>query len=584
MAKRQLGGPEVLLLSGAGFIVGRLFAFPGFLDPFVPSHSDLYRYFLISQTQWGSHGWLAPRPLMITFLHLVGTLRNPELVWFVLSLTSIAFAAVVILLLRHLTFLKPSVISILLYSTVIFSLPSSFEIYQLDYGGMLAGILSATAIYAWYRFYRTRPSMAYGTSLTLFWLSLETKPTFAAAMLVLALLQLLVHKDKKALLLFIGVSFILLLVFFKDWLLGSPFLQFGDGGGIYSIQIDPIKNLSALWVYMKSAVPTGLLPGLALAYYLAWKALRRMRAAIAALLLLAVSSVLPLAMIPNRALDLYSWYPGMLISLPFLVVFHMEINGKLRPDRIPARTPRFLHAACLAVTLVALGLSSKVHAPQAYYDEFISRHNKNVISSLDRLSDGNLAFNLASARGILVTGLRGPFHPFRNRAYILNRTHLPDTYVLLLKESERAWNEISSEMGPGIYSSELGVGSFDYFIAYDEAGNLWSILSLEQMMAMPEWRRLPTLVCNLSPALRIRTASNLEGVAGCLDEAGESAAMIELMKNVGLPSFSPLLHYYLGHAYESIGDASSARTEYVLALAFGDNEHFRSALENLPDK
>ena len=584
MAKRQLDASEVLLLCGAGFVLGRLFAFPGFLDPFVPSHSDLYRFFLLSQAQWGSHVWLAPRPLMRAFLHLVGPLRYPELVWFVLSLTSIAFAAVVILLLRHLTGLRPSVISILLYSTVIFSLPSSFEIYQLDYGGMLAGVLSAGAIYAWYRFYRTRTSMAYAMSLTLFWLSLEMKPTFAAAMLVLALLQSLVHKDKKTLLLFIGVTFILVLTNLKDWLFGSPFLQFGDRGGVYDIQFDPIKNLGALWAYMKSALPTELLAGLAIAYYLAWKALGSMRAVIAVFLLLAVSSVIPMAMIPNRTLDLYSWYPGMLISLPFLIVFYSEIGGQLRSDRIPVRTFGVLSVACLAVTLVALGLSSKVHAAHADFDAFISRHNRNVISSLDRLSDGNLEFNLASSKGILITGLRGPSHPFRNRTYILDRTHLPDTYVLLLRESERAWNDQSRDMGPGIYSGELDAESFDHFIVHDEAGNLWSILSLEQMMVMPKWRRLPTLICNLSPALQIWTVSNVEVVVGCLDEAGESAATIELMNNVRISSPSPLLHYYLGHAYESIGDASSARTEYVLALASGDNEYFRSALENLPDE
>ncbi len=158
--EEKFGVLKLFLLCSTGFILGRLVFFPGFLDPFVPSHSDLYRYFSLSQTIWTYQDWLLPRPLMRLFLHLMGILRSPPAIWFILSLTSIFFATTLILVLHRFGGLKLNAISVLLYSAIIFSLPTSHEIYQLDYGGMLAGVLSLVVVYTWCNFNRTNPTMA----------------------------------------------------------------------------------------------------------------------------------------------------------------------------------------------------------------------------------------------------------------------------------------------------------------------------------------------------------------------------------------------------------------------------------------
>lgn len=574
---------KFFLLCLAGFILGRLFFFPGFFDPFVPSHSDLYRYFSIGQRMWTYQDWLSPRPLMILFLHLVSILRLPSLIWFILSLSSVFFVAALLVVLQRFGGLKPNVVSILLYSIVIFSLPTSFEIYQLDYGGMLAGIISLIAIYVWCRFRRENSTRALSLSLILYWISLEMKPTFAATMLFLALLQLIFQRDKKSLLLVLGVCCVSIFVVLKDRLLGSPFLGAGQGSDIYAVQIDPKKNLGAFWVYISSSVTVELLPGLAIAYYLFWRASKRSWVMIGVIIFSAVSSIMPMILIPNRTLDLYAWYCGMLLCMPFLYIFQNEITGQFDAHAIPPRVAKVLLSVGLLATIVALSISSRLHASVASFYFFINNYNRNAISSLERLRELNSDYDFASSRGILIAGIRGPYNPFQSRPYIQYSTNLPDTYVLLLRESEVSWNNSSHDMGKAIYSNQLDINSFDFFVIYDQDGNISRVLSLEEMKNIPEWQRVSILLCDLSPSMKAWTVSVLENTAGCLDEAGESTAVVELLNNVNQLTLSPVLHYYLGHAYQSLGDISSARIEYQLALAAGENDFFKNALDALPN-
>lgn len=581
----EFGIIRMFFLCSTGFIFGRLFIFPGFLDPFAPSHLDLFRYFLISQDQWAYRGWLTPRPLMIAFLHIAGIFRDPSLIWFILSLTSLVFATALLLLLQRLGKYRANNISVLLYSTIIFSLPTSFEIYQLDYGGMLAGVLSVVAILIWFYFYKTNPLKAFSLSLLIYWISLETKPTFAASILFLALLQLLFYRDRKSLLLLGGVFGVSILVVLKDRFLGSPFLDFGGGTGVYSVKVNLTQNIDALWVYISRAVPQELLPGLLFAYYIFSHVFKRGWGIIVLLLLLAISSIMPMVLIPNRTLDLYAWYCGMLICIPFLYIFQADTSTYANTNPFINKISKALLPVCLVITFAAMSIGSKLHSDQAIYDNFISSYNGNVVASLEKLSDQNINYHFASSEKILVAGLRGPFHPFRNRKYILNATHLPDTYTLLLRKSETAWNNMSSEMGPAIYSSELDLDSFDYFIIYDQDGHLTDILSQEDIKAIPKWEVIPSLVCNLNSAAQNQIVNNvLENEIACLDGAGESQAVIELLDNTDISNITPLLHYYLGHAYQIMGNFIAARTEYKLALAAGENAFFQNALMSLPEQ
>jgi hypothetical protein len=53
------------------------------------------------------------------------------------------------------------------------------------------------------------------------------------------------------------------------------------------------------------------------------------------------------------------------------------------------------------------------------------------------------------------------------------------------------------------------------------------------------------------------------------------------LDHINTADISPLLHYYRGRAYQLIGDVASAKTEYEVALAAGENVYFRNALNAL---
>ncbi len=582
-ASPEFGPLRVFLLCLVGFALGRLFVFPGFLDPFVPSHADLYRYFTISQEQWGSFVWLQPRPLMLAFLHALQIVRNAQWIWLILSLSSIVFVASLLLLLQRLAGFRASILSILLYSIIVFSLPSSYQIYQLDYGGMLAGTLSILAVYVWFRFYKTNPFKALCLSLLIYWFSIEMKPTFPAVMLLLAIICLLLRRDRNSLLLVVGIACVSVLVVVKDRLLGSPFLNFSNDTAIYAVKINPAQNMHALFVYLEAAVPAVLLPGLGIALILCWNAIRRRTVAVLGLLGVAIASVVPLALIPNRTLDLYSWYPAMLLCIPFLYAFQGQSATWNVRDRMLSGIVKAALPACLAAVVAALVVLPKLDQNDLYYDYSIYSYNVNVLSSLPVLAQQSLHYGFADAQQVLVSGLRGPVHPFRNRAFALRYSQLPATYVLLLRSSEASWNQ-QADLGPGIYSNDPNIGTFDFYVVYDQAGNFSRVLTRDQVMAIPTSFRIPVLECNLNPSQQAWTSHALEDAASCLDEAGESTAAVAFLGDGRMGNLSPLMHYYLGHAYQALGDVASARSEYRLALAAGENSFFRNALKSLLDK
>lgn len=580
--KKNFGIIKLFILSLAGFVIGRLFFFPGFLDPLVPSHSDLYRYFTIGQQLWLAKSWLTPRPLMILVLHILGALRSPEAMWFILSLSSIAFVAALIFLLQKFGRLKANMISILLYSAAIFALPTSFEIYQLDYGGMLAGILSVAAIYCWLQYRETDLTKALLLSLVLFWFSLEMKPTFGATILLLAFIQLLVQRDKTTLFLLLAVFGISVFVVLKDRFLGSPFLGMGYGSEIYAVQISPRKNLHALRVYLTAVSTKELIPGLLIAYYLFWTAARRSWITVLALLALVVSAIMPMVIIPNRTFQLYAWYCAVLLFIPFLYILQPEIPPQT--DAPVSGTRKALIWADLIVTLVALSVSSQLHADTLSWHWRLTNYNRNVITSLGQLKEISTAYNFKSSRGVLISGVGGQYQPYIDKRYIQYVTGLPDNYVFLIRQSERTkygdWSKYG--LGNSVYSDQLDIDSFDYFVIYDKDGSIAWILTLAELQALPEWSRLAALACSLNPNQVNWTADHLENVATCLDEAGESLALLDLTDHINTVELTPLLHYYRGHAYQILGKYFLARKEYKQALKLDDNDFYRNALKSLP--
>lgn len=567
---------KIFFLCLTGFILGRLFVFPGFLDPFAPSHSDLYRYFLISQDQWISNGqliWLMPRPLMIAFLHFLGILHYQEFIWLALSLTSVAFATALIFLLQRFGGLKLNIPLVLLYSIVIFSLPSSFEVHQLDYGGMLAGILSVSAIYVWFRFNSSNPLRAFFLALLLYWFSLEMKPTFAVTVLLLALIQTLVSKNKKTLLLFIGVFCVSIFVVLKDYLLGSPFIGFSGGAGVYSVHFNLWQNLGALWVYLKSSVPYALLPSLGVAYYLLWRATNQKLSILIALIFLAISAVIPMTFIPNRVMTLYSWYSGVLLCIPFLYILQAAVGSPLpfTLTLISEKIRRGIIFICLITAFIGLSSLNHYYSLGRYYYG-VSNYNKNVMDSMEELQK-------FSSKPLLIAGLQGPYHPFKNTAFIERVYPQMGQFDVLLRKSEKAWNNMSTEQTNGVYLAKLNFERYSEVYIFDNDGKIASKHEIGEIRNMPAYQRDALLFCGMN---NISDPTSIARSIECLNSEGEYKSSINLGLASSLGEQQPWIYFHLAKSYLAVGDQQKAREFLKMALAKDPgNQLFKSTMSEV---
>lgn len=562
-------------LCFCGFLLGRLLIFPGLIDPTAPSHDDLYRYFLVSQTSWDTSEWLAPRPLMLLFLHAVGSFINtPETLWLLLSLTSIFFIAALVEFLKKFVGKNFSAIAITLYSAILFSLPSSWEIYQLDYGGMLSGLLCLAGLSLFLSKYRNAEMTGASlfVPLLLYWAAIETKPTFAALILMLALLFCFYRRDSVSCLAVLGVVTISLCVVLKDKYIGSPFLG-SDGSGVYELKLSLVANVSALLTYLSASVPFRIVPGLLMIYTLS---LFDKRTKILTLVapLLALSAIAPMILIPNRVLTLYSWYAAVFFLLPLLML-------GAHYDKLSPLWMRRLAVIGIIAVLAGQFCSANALKPLSSYYVSISEYNKNVVNSLAWLR--LLAPNLNTG-SVLVSGLQGPFHPFRQNLFVLDRSNLVE-YTLLLRNSERPWDNSAKHLGSFVSLENLRFEQFDKFIIYGSNGKIRHILSKEELMMIPAKWREAVVFCSAKIGFAEISTSDLDQVMACFDHSDESLAAVKLGKTSDIAEkLGPFGLYHFSNSLIKTGDLVLARKYLEEALALADNPHIRNALKSIDAK
>lgn len=563
---------KTFLVCLAAFVAGRILIFPGFLDPQTPSHDDLYRYFLIGQSVWTPDQWLSPRPLMLIFLHLLGGLVDvPRFFWLGLSLTSVFFVAALVEFLKKAQLGSIDALSTFIFGVIIFALPSSWEIYQLDFGGMLSGVFCVISAFVYLRGPKESAfSGAIILSLILFWVALETKPTFAAVMLLLAGIDFVITRSRKSLFALFGIIAISFLVVVKDKLLGSPFINFNSAGNYYEVKILSLDNLVALQSYLKASASPYLIPALVLLYFTVARK-DTTRPSVIIYPALAIAAVLPMTIIPNRVLTLYSWYASVFLFAPCLfITFHALTNESLI----------FRYKANLVVILLVAGMLAHAHKsfPVSAYAWSLSQTNRNVANSLEYIKDDRWG---VSTKKVIITGLQGPSHAFRQSDFVLDQTML-NSYTLLLRNSEAPWNNEARALGKTEKLSGIDYEDYDFYYVYDSKGRLAYKLSKSEMLSIPEWWRDAVVTCASSPFLSKLSKKDYENALACFDYANESAAATNMYEKsdirnaLGASGF-----FHLANAYRKSGLLDQSRNSLLKALTFGENRIFRQSLNTL---
>lgn len=558
----------VLIIIAAFFLTSLLFK-PGYVDLTAPAHSDLYRYFLIAEAPWVASTWLTPRPLMIAYLKLAGVFHSPASLYVLLALPSMAFIVMLALVGSRISTVPISGLSIFLFGVTAFGMPYFFPMFQYDYGGMLSGFLAASAVYLVLpRADRPVAGKMWAWAMLLVWASLETKPTYGLALLGVSAVATLLTRRRTYLLATLGVAFILGAVFVKDVLLGSIFIQSASTNNAYSVVIDIPRNIQALGFYVKNALTFPMQLAIAICV-LAMLATRQWKLLLF-IVVAAVGSSAPMALLVNRLWDIYAWFSTAIFAMLILLGSAILQQQAARARAGGAVMAYLLIAAVSGLLLFSAG-SGSAAAEWASNNQRYNRHMLDMLSALEPQSSGRIIF----------AGARGPYHPLRNTKYIKRVFPAIYSFDILARKSEMSWNKMAAhELVNAVYSSELNLRGYSRVYVLSETGSLAGVYNPADLLAMPPGERSRILLCSEAAGSRVvSNETQLLKALDCLVSAEEFMDAIALGEEyAGLAHAQPWIFFQLAKAYSGVGSKDLALAAINRALAI---EPKNSIFENM---
>jgi tetratricopeptide (TPR) repeat protein len=213
-----------------------------------------------------------------------------------------------------------------------------------------------------------------------------------------------------------------------------------------------------------------------------------------------------------------------------------------------------------AITIIAgqFMLASNLN-PLAKYFYNTSNYNKNVVKGLDWLYSNSPSLNDSR---ILISGLQGPYHAFRQEPFITKVTNISE-YSLLLRNSERSWNSYAKNLGKVVGLHQLKIEVFDRFIIYSLDGKIRYSLSKAELMSIPLYWREPVIFCAVNFSSEDIPSSEIDKAMKCFDHSNEHSAAIRLGLAPGIAEKLGWIGlYHLGKSYIAAGEFSRAR-EYL---------------------
>lgn len=540
-----VGGLAVLF-----FVLVGLFFQPGEIDLFTPTHSDLYRYLVISDNRWLPANWLSPRLFSIAYLKIAGMIHQPELFFFLLALPALCFVILLPYIVIRTGLSKKGVLPLAAFFFVSFGSPYFYPHFQFDFGGMLSGFFAVLAVgFGFKAVKESDDSSAYWWFMPMLFsmLSVESKPTYSFLLLALAFSGAVFVRGNRSKGLFIGVLFVVCWVFIKDKLLGSPFVASSDAASPYAVVIDPIKNIKLLVFYMKNAftvplVLSTLLASIALLIYREWKLL-------ILLAVLIVSASAPMALLVNRSWDTYAWYSTIIIGVLIMVTV-----SRLLVTFNENRNTRNKLLAATALLLIFIGLIAHALSRHTVVEWTLANqhYNRNVLSALNLISE-------SGERKILLAGIQGPYHPLKNTAFVERVFPNVGKFDVLLRKNESVWNDMSHEQTNGIYLDKVNWADYSTVYVFDEKGRVIAKQAADKIVVMPGYKRDLFLYSgqlvdnNFSDPTFVTKAIE---ILNNNEEYDDSIALGRIAVDLG--EKQPWLYYHLARAYQLQGDPKKA--------------------------
>ena len=465
------------------FILVTNFITPRNFNPLVPTHSDYFVCYTYAQTSWSFHDLLLPRPLFWIYLQVIGVFHEPSYFYLAMAIPAFIFIYLSFRLLdKFLNFSNRKTAQVIFYLAS-FSSAYFVQMFQLDVSGTLAGVFSMTSLLALHHYWTQDSNQKIYASISLifFFLALETKPNLTFLILI-AYILVNYLKPIKISFFISGVAFALsILVYISDKMRGSVWVQSSDSGSPYAVIIDPIKNLKLIAYYVAKSMNwpmalLALLSVLVLVYFKKWKTLLMFSISIPA-------SLGTLSLLVNRPWEMYAWYPRLLFAALLLFSFeHFSVwirQANLR------HSERFTISITILITL-ALVFDGNFGTKQRDWFHYIYDYNRNIIQSLELMESENKT---------LIAGVSGPYHPFKDTKYIeIVYPNVTDV-DLLLKKSEKSWNDISPQLTNGVYFENLDLSKYSRIYLLDRTGKIVSFISKLSLNRFPAHVQEEILQC-----------------------------------------------------------------------------------------
>lgn len=559
-----------LILAIISFICAQWFIMPGFLALDVPSHSDLWRYYVIAHEMSWEVAISSPRPLMLLALLALRGVHNAHALFALLNVPAILFACLLMrsaeVLMRQTLLAWQAFVAFL----IVFGTAAFYELNPLDYGGMLAGAILALQL-GW--LVRERDSslvlggwalvrMAAITAL-LGYLSFETKPTFAALIPALPLVLVRKYGYRKTLYICTACVVVIVVSAVKDIFLKSPFIQLGDAPGPYKVGLNPLSFINALVFYARQIVPIQLIPLALLGLWRAWCVDRRI---FVTAIIAPILAVLPMCAIPDRLLPMYGWY-GTIVLAAVLAPF---FAGQGR--RGTNWTTMLLTALALGAGVV--GIERKDVVPQ--WVKTNHEFNTHAFAGLEALQG-----RVLPGERILVAGPLMPFSPFQSDEFIRLTSEVAFTWAVSFPASEAALVAMSNDSKVHVPFASLDYAAFDRVAIFDQRGDLIELDAASGFAAMTRHEAAARMYCHNELQLA-DNSSRVIAVMQCLSRQSETGAAESFgAQFASMSSDNQWVWYERGKASEALGHTSMAYDAYQRAAALEDAPVFRDAVKRV---
>lgn len=466
---------------------------PGYIALSTPLHSDLFRYFEISQQPFDSKLWASPRPLMLAMLRVLDT-GDFGLFHIMLLAVSVLLPVFMLAVLECALRTRIGKGGVIAFLALCYVLPSFYELAPLDFGGALSGIVACIAVMVLAKKNGWASVIAYAL---LTWVSLEFKPSYA---FVLCLVPIFIKwgASKKEMFPASAAAFLVsVAVFMKDRWLGSSFVGVGAAsGGSYELLGKPAIMFDAGMFYAQRlfSLATWLLI-VACAVYVARRMGWRPVVALAALALMAI---VPLLLIPNHRFVMYAWYPASVLLLLVPLAASQVPQGRWRAAWLWGLAMGVLLSCWSESRFLTMHRSWYVHNQQL---------NANVIESLRQVQA-----QVVPGERVLISGRLGPYVPYKNDAFIGRFMPQGATWTVVTPPSEDVLIAMSPNTKRYVPMSALDGAEFDKHIEYDQAGRIDRISRPDPAIGPPGDTPLKRTLLFCSPA----GAADAAAQAACL--------------------------------------------------------------------